>query len=84
MSELLTVYVDGETIGDHLFANPDLMIEVMGQIAYRFSNADATLSYCKAVAGEHSGSLSDQMVAPFLDMLAGELRHEEAAMGVGA
>lgn len=73
-----SISIDADEIADHLRSNPDEAFEVLAYLANRFDGEDHASRWAERAAAEHSGSLSDSRVRPFLLVLAKYLARAEA------
>lgn len=82
MPPQLTVHIDVTDIAAHFRAEPVALIEVLTLLVDDLEDDKAQLRYCDQVAGQHTGSMVETAVAPFLQVLTERLFHVEAAMGL--
>lgn len=82
MAALLTVTVDVVDLAEHFRAEPVALIEALTLLVDGFDDDKAVLRYCDQVAGQHTGSMAETAVAPFLQVLIDRLFHAEAGMGI--
>ena len=82
MAAQLTVTVDAFAIAAHLNENPDALMEVLALMVDDMGDHAAALRFCDQVAGQHTGSMAEAAVAPFLQVLTERLFHAEAGMGI--
>lgn len=82
---MIEIYVDMDTVAQHLRGNPEDLMQLLGILAGSLSDEQGPDSfargqYCAKVAASHEGNVADQDVAPFLLQLAEKLQAAEKAM----